>query len=177
MQKFGYFIRRFFAFGADWYLSAVLTNLLSLGIEKILSESQSNLYLSLLLATVLISFLYFVLIPTKLWKGQTLMMRAMQMKVVDVNGNVPTFLALLIRYFIGCLVLEGAFYMASVNIRTVLILTFLKDQETFSNLIAWAVFISSMVGLIFGVFDWKEHRFLHDRISGTKVVEASKFPS
>lgn len=174
MQKFGYFVRRFFAFGADWYLSAVLTNLLSLGLEKILPVSQSSIYLSLLLATVLISFLYFVLIPTKLWKGQTLMMRAMQMRIVDTKGNAPTLFVLLIRYFIGCLVLEGAFYMASVNIRTVLIVTVLKNQQTLSNLIAWAVFISSLIGLLLGVSDWKEHRFLHDRISETKVVEASK---
>lgn len=174
MQKFGYFVRRFFAFGADWYLSAVLINLLSNGIEKILPFEESKVYLSLLFGTLIISFVYFVLVPAFVWKGQTLMMRAMQMKVVGEDGNAPKLLTLFFRYFIGCLILEGAFYIPSVNIRTVLILTVLQNQKMLSQGIAWAVFISSIIGLILGVSDWKEHKFLHDRISRTKVVEARK---
>lgn len=174
MQKFGYFVRRFFAFGADWYLSAVLINLLSNGIERLLPQGEERMYLSLLLGTIIVSFVWFVLVPTFVWKGQTLMMRAMQMKIVGKDGNAPKLLTLFFRYFVGCLIFEGAFYIPSVNIRTVLLLTVLQNQKTLGNIIAWAVFLSSIIGLILGVSDWKEHRFLHDRISGTKVVEAPR---
>ena len=175
MDILGYLIKRFFAFGADWYLSSVVINMIASALEKIFPQSENGVYLSLLAASVAVSFLYFVFIPTKVWKGQTPLMKLLQLKIVDRDGKNPDIGTLTIRYFVGCLIFEGAFYMPSVNIRTVMILTILKNHEMLSQVIVWAITISSILGVVIALLDRKkEFRFIHDRISHTKVIEAGQ---
>lgn len=175
MNTLGYLIKRFFAFGVDWYLSSVLINLISNALEHFVPQNENGVYLSLIIASVLVSFLYFVLIPAKVWKGQTPLMKLLQLKVVDKDGNDPALGALFFRYFVGCLIFEGTFYIPSVNIRTVMILTILKNHEMLSQVIVWAITISSILGLVIALLDRKkEFRFIHDRISHTKVIETAQ---
>ena len=76
MKTFAYVVRRVFAFGTDWYISAVLINLMTNAIGHFTSGEYS-VHIALAIASLLVAFLYYVLVPLKVWKGQTLMMRAM----------------------------------------------------------------------------------------------------
>lgn len=175
MDTLGYLIKRFFAFGVDWYLSSVLINLTANALEHFAPQNENGVYLSLLIVSVIVSFFYFVLIPAKVWKGQTPLMKLLQLKIVSQDGKNPKLGALFLRYFVGCLIFEGTFYIPSVNIRTVMILMILKNHEMLSQVIVWMITISSILGLVIALLDRrKEFRFIHDRISYTKVTETSK---
>ncbi len=76
-------------------------------------------------------------------KGQTIGKLAVKTKIVDLDGNVPSFgKLLLLRYFI-------------------------------LGVVAQIPFIQFMVGLVDAVFIFgKERRCLHDYMAGTRVVNA-----
>lgn len=90
MKTFAYVVRRVFAFGTDWYISAVLINLMTNAIGHFTSGEYS-VHIALAIASLLVAFLYYVLVPLKVWKGQTLMMRAMHLKTVDIHENEISF--------------------------------------------------------------------------------------
>ena len=98
MKTFAYVVRRVFAFGTDWYISAVLINLMTNAIGHFTSGEYS-VHIALAIASLLVAFLYYVLVPLKVWKGQTLMMRAMHLKIVDIHGNEISFPRTFLRFF------------------------------------------------------------------------------
>ena len=171
MAEFGYFVRRMLAFGVDWYIRSVLINMLANGLEKV----TGNIYIGLVLSCLIISFIYYVLIPFKVWKGQTLMLRAMQLKAVDYDNNDVSFKSLFIRYFVGCFILEGAFYIASTDIRSVLALTVLKDIPVLSQAINIVILAISILSIVVSLFDRNDHRLIHDYLARTRVIDNAHY--
>ena len=167
MKTFAYVVRRVFAFGTDWYISAVLINLMTNAIGHFTSGEYS-VHIALAIASLLVAFLYYVLVPLKVWKGQTLMMRAMHLKTVDIHENEISFPRRFLRFFVGCLLIGGAFYIPSVNIRSVLMIMYPNE--------AWKLFtllinVLSALDLGFILLKWRDFRLLHDLIFQTKVID------
>ena len=167
MKTFAYAVRRVFAFGTDWYISAVLINLMTNAIGHFTSGEYS-VHIALAIASLLVAFVYYVLVPLKVWKGQTLMMRAMHLKTVDTKGNELSFQRTFLRFFIGCLLIGGAFYIPSVNIRSVLMLIYPNEAW---KLFALLINVLSALDLGFILLQWRDFRLLHDLIFQTKVVD------
>ncbi len=170
MKTFAYVVRRLFAFGVDWYLSSVLINLMTNAFSHFTSGEYS-VHIALVLASLTVTFLYYVLVPCKVWKGQTLMMRGMNLTVVDVDGKNINMLRMFLRFFVGCLIIEGSFYIPSVNIRSILMIMYPNEIWKTISLI---INISSVIGVACILFNWKEFRLLHDRLFKTKVVDRVK---
>lgn len=164
MKIFAYLVRRFFAFGGDWYLSAVLINLVANGVSRLIPYND-GIYYAIIISSVLVPFIYYIIVPLKLWKGQTLLMRMMYLRI-EGEVNLKT---LLIRYFVGCLLLEGVFYQPSVNIRECVV--FLNSNlATVMSYVNIAMIVCGIISLVLALLDSEgKFRFLHDRIVGTYV--------
>ena len=173
MKTFAYLVRRFFAFGADWYISAILINLLANGISKLLPIEHS-IHVAIIISSLVVSYLYFVLVPIKVWKGQTLMKRMMYLKVISDNDSCLNVCKLIVRYFVGCLILEGVIFIPSSNIRSALLLI-VPSLEGLLVMVNYAMMATSGLSLVMMLIDYKHNfRMLHDRISHTKVVDYAK---
>lgn len=170
MKIFAYVVRRVFAFGVDWYLSSILINLMTNAFSHFTSGEYS-VHIALVLGSLTVAFLYYVLVPRKVWRGQTLMMRAMNLTIVDVDGKDVSMLRMFLRFFVGCLIIEGAFYITSVNIRSVLMIMYPNDIWKTMSLI---VNITSIIGVASILLNWKKFRLLHDLLFKTKVVDKVK---
>lgn len=173
MKLFAYVVRRLFAFGADWYISSVLINLFANGIDHFIVTDSSMLY-ALMISSLIISFIYYVIVPYNVWKGQTLMMRAMHVKVVDINGKDLSMNKIIIRFFIGCLIFEGAFYMPSVNIRSVLLILM---NSNFMEILNFVLNITSILGVLCICLDFKKMRLFHDLLSNSVVIDNATIPN
>ena len=96
------------------------------------------------------------------------MMRAMHLKIVDIHGNEISFPRTFLRFFVGCLLIGGAFYIPSVNIRSVLMLMYPNEAW---NLFALLINVLSALDLGFILLKWRDFRLLHDLIFQTKVID------
>ena len=178
MRNFGYLVRRFFAFGGDWYISSVLINLLANGFSHLI-PGDNGIYYGLILSSLIISYVYFVYLPLRFFNGSTFIMRFMVLKVVDSNEQLPSNKQMVIRYFVGCLILEGAFYIPSVNIRSCLIIAVLPFSAPIVKYIDICFMVLSLGSMVLAATDYKSGLFrtLHDRVSHTKVVDSIKVPN
>lgn len=170
MKVFAYLVRRFFAFGADWYISAILINLIANALSHFI-----GIYAGLIVASLVVPFIYYVIVPIKVFNGSTLLQRAMVLRVVKSDDSAATIKDMVIRYYVGCLLLEGMYYVPSTNIR--LSLGYLIPSLT-SVLVAinYVVMVISILSLISALLDYKskEFKFIHDRLAHTKVTDSLK---
>lgn len=172
-SRFGYLIRRCFAFGLDWYLVALCSNLLILLLQSIVGEVILSYQGIVLVGSVfLASFLYYILIPSIVWKGQTLMQRAMQVKVVHDDGTDVTLVTLMKRFFIGCLVFEGALYSATtITLNVVIVTYFMNIAQQVDFVCGGLLAISTVLSLIIASRDINNSKCFHDHFAHTKVID------
>ena len=174
MKTFAYLVRRFFSFGADWYITGMLINLFT-NLITMIPMFKDSVYACLIILSFVIPFIYYVIVPYKM-NGQTLMNRAMAVRIVKDDGSQLKISDLFIRYFVGCLILEGAFFIPSVNIRTILIITVFK-KASFTSLITTIINVISLISVSSVIFDLKKFKILHDRISNTIMIDSAKVPN
>lgn len=179
----GYFIRRVLAFGIDWYLSGVLANIaisLCYGFfNQGQIEAQYNLngmtstQAWILMAVLFLIFLfYYVWVPCRIWIGQTPAQRMLQIKVFHDDHSEVTFKTMLIRFVLGCLVLEGTFYFFTSTFKTLLITKYLPfDTGMMDMLLSGPVAIICVLSLLLALRDKDQSRMIHDRISHTHVED------
>ena len=170
MKNFAYVVRRLFAFGADWYLSSVLINLMTNAFSHF-TLGEYSVHIALVIASLTVAILYYVLVPCKVWKGQTIMMRCMNLTIVDLDGKNISMLRIFLRFFVGCLIIEGTFYIPSVNVRSVLMIMYPNEIWKTISLI---INISSAIGVTSILLNWKEFRLLHDLLFKSKVINRVK---
>ncbi|MDM8293069.1 MULTISPECIES: RDD family protein [Faecalicoccus] len=174
--------KRFFAYLIDWFLGALFMMfpicLLWLfqthdmeGMSRVslwliqdrLSTSQA--YLAGCIG-ILFSLFYYVVIPWKIFPGQTLGKRAVGIKIVSLDEKDVSLKTLLVRQVIGIMILEGVFYNVSDIWHT---LVSMMSGLNFTGILMYQ-------GLIVGIFSaalamvYKSHRLLHDYLAKTKVV-------
>ncbi|MCI5774042.1 MAG: RDD family protein [Erysipelotrichaceae bacterium] len=173
MKAFAYLVRRFFAFGADWYISAILINLLTNGLSKLLLF-KDGIYVAIIISSLVVAYIYFVLVPTKIWQGQTLMKRAMYLQVVNEDDSLVRRKELFLRYFVGCMTCEGVFYIPSSNVRSALLIMF-PNLQIGLQVLNFAMIAGGCVSILIAMLDKKrEFRMLHDRLFHTKVTNLEK---
>lgn len=182
-SRAGYFVKRLFAFGFDWYLSGILANIaislcygffnqgqieVQYGFEN-MTTPQALITLGIL---TLIFLFYYVYVPAKIWKGQTLMLHVMQLKVVDLDDQEVAPKTLLFRFVVGCLLLEGTFYFLTSAFKTMLLTKFLPlDNGTMDLLLSGPIVVISVISLLMALRDKKHSQTLHDKISKTYVKD------
>lgn len=109
-------LKRLIAFVLDWYFASVVLNLgsrvlaisLSVGGEngQVINYTSTYLLLEMLLCLV-VSFVYFVLIPFLLKKAQTPMMALLGLQIVTIQTNKPSLFTLVKRFYLGSFLLQG----------------------------------------------------------------------
>lgn len=170
-------LRRLVSYFIDWYIISMLLNLVIIiymhYTEGIIHFSMTLDYFDIKVATKLlcimgiIDFLYFVIIPAKITKGQTLGKKIMKLKVISNTGEKASVLNLLVRNFFGIIIIEGCFSPMSNYMRNVLMI------KVGNQPIQYMVYIYTAIGIlsILSMFISKEGKMIHDYIGKTKVVD------
>lgn len=170
-------IRRLMAYLIDWYLitffmnlllaifvinkeGTMITNLIPIGYFK---GIEQFVVLGLLFV---LEILYFCIIPTYLFKGQTIGKKILKIKVVNKDNSDVSFINLLKRDLIGTVFIEGSLLPLSNYIRNILIIYI---GNTPVQYMVYIFTITTIVSLALAVFG-KEQKMLHDYVGGTKVV-------
>jgi uncharacterized RDD family membrane protein YckC len=182
-SRVGYFIRRVLAFGIDYLivnrlcvlLTAVVYGFMNHGelvILNDLSDVSVGQCFMILMTILLFSLFYFVYVPCKVWKGQTLMQHVLQLKVVEDEETDVDVMTMMKRFVIGCLLLEGTFYYFVSVLKNVLVLKFLySNPEMMDWILSGPIVVISVYSLISSLMDKKQSRMLHDRLFHTKVID------
>ena len=174
-------IKRLIAYFIDWYLSALcfsfaVVMITSIVQKELIVENQlANLplmaaFIALVLGTLL-TVLYFLL-PTWLMKekyaGQTIGKMIMKLRIVKDDGSPVDLKALIIRCFIGLILIEGTLNSASNALRTFISML---AGNTVSQVILTLELAITFLSIVL-MFARPEGKMLHDILAKTKVIEA-----
>ena len=180
-NRVGYFVKRVFAFAVDWYISSVLLNLVIrlIFIWTNKGDKSGNIvtYDSVtnaisIIVPLSIAFIYYVYLPSKSEKSQTLMMKAVRLEIVNEDNTKISFLTLFKRFFIGCFILQGILYNSfNVILRTILRILSVENIESIDKIIAIPMFIIIGISVIMSLRDSKKNQTLHDKLFSTYVKE------
>lgn len=119
---------------------------------------------------LLFGIFYYVVIPYKIYPGQTLGKRFMGFKIVHTNDREVTLKTLIIRQFIGIILIEGFIYAITGVIREMIALS-IGNEITQVLTIAGIIITGISCFLVVRV---RSHRMLHDYMAKTKVVSVKK---
>lgn len=169
--------RRFMAYIADWLLGmffaafpvvmlySIAMNTTTVTDDLIKMEYPYN-YIGGALA-LLFSFIYFVIIPLKLWKGQTPGKRMFNIKIVKNNDEDVDMKALLLRQMVGMVLLESVLYTTSNYILK--LLTMMTGEIKFMQYPYYIGLILTLISFLLVGFS-RSRRAIHDYVGNTKVV-------
>lgn len=177
----GYYVKRGFAFIVDWYFSSVLINLLvrlslmitgwGSGKGEIVTYDARTKTLVIFISLV-VAFLYYVLIPWRSEGQGTVMMKVLKLRVLSADGNLASFQQHFIRYFVGCFLLQGVLFSSFNSILQVISHNLSQDIRKFMDpLIGGVGIFFVLLSLYLGYRDKAHHRMLQDRIAGTILIE------
>ena len=170
-------VRRFVAMIIDWYL----TNMLAVipitfylrGNDYLkpymfdLTHYDFSIGLALGLYGVLIGIIYYVFIPTYLFKGQTLGKKICKIKIIKENNESINLKDMMLRELLGASLLEGGMIIIPTYIRKILPLFKLTMIVDPLKYIAYALTIGS---IIYAYFQANTQSF-HDKVAKTIVVK------
>lgn len=178
-NSYEYFVKRVFAYMIDWYISSVLLNLVirlcliftGLGDEYgAIVTRNYKVNAIIIIMSLLVAFIYYVLIPYKSKNTATVMNKIMKLEIVNMDGNKPSLAALIRRYFIGCFLLQGILYSPfNTIIQTIFKNINLSGTKTFDIILASVMTLVIIYSCFISIKDKKTHQTLHDKISKTYV--------
>lgn len=169
---------RFVAYLIDWFVGTIFIFIIPIYMYSILTGSTNmqeamvflnypgnNGFIACGIA-FLMALIYYVLIPWKVWKGQTLGKRAFGFKIVRNNGEDVTLWTLIKRQLVGIALIEG----------NLIVLTSLYRQGVFlfsgydaPQLLIYAWVGISVISCMLVVFVGNG-KMIHDYIGGTYVM-------
>lgn len=172
-----YIGKRFMAYIIDWYFGSVVAMIPFLVIamannvayNDVLNLAQYTMteIITGVLISLVSSFLYFFILPWKIYPGQTIGKKIMKLKITNDKNEELTTTNLFIRQIICIWFVEislhsigGILLNTLVNIIPVDILFVIKDINI------WVVVFSAIMLLI-----TYRHISLHDWIAKTKVID------
>jgi uncharacterized RDD family membrane protein YckC len=170
--------RRFVSYIIDWYVGGLCTAFpISIVSQKLMGTMKNqnlllfdDLYaLSVGACALVFAIFYFVIVPTYIWKGQTVGKRICKLKVVVTNEKEVTLKNMLIRQVIGMFVLEGAMLSASAIWHQMLSIVTNYNFITLFMYVGFGVTAISVLLLLFT----NDGKALHDYLGSTKVISAS----
>lgn len=168
--------KRFAAYMVDWYAGYIFTSIPMVLIYMKLDNTQEfviDLYkypkpyaLIAGCAGLLFALFYYTIVPLKIWNGQTLGKHWLHFKIVKTNGENAGFKDLILRQVVGFFLLEGALIFPSRLFYQILSIACNVNLVTPFMYIGYAVSIVSAFLVMFR----KDHKAIHDLISGTRVM-------
>jgi uncharacterized RDD family membrane protein YckC len=170
-------VRRFFAMVIDWYL----TNMLAVipitfyfrGNDYLqpymfeLNEYSFQIGLLLGVYAIIIGIIYYVIIPSFVWKGQTLGKKLCKIQVIDQDTHDVTLLTMIKRELFGAVILEGGIVITATYLRKLLPLFGLVHFVTPLKYIAYAL---TIISIGYAYFQPMSQAF-HDKIANTLVIK------
>lgn len=173
-------MRRAFAYVLDWYLASVVASipvLLIYGMEsgktgapQSLSEMSLSSGITAGILAILFAAIYYVVIPTKVNKGQTLGKRLLSIKVVNNDGSDVNLFTMIKRELLGVMIVEGALVCSGDYFRQII---HMFTSDNIYGLIIKLGFAISIISILIMLVS-KEKRMIHDFIGNTKVIEVEK---
>ena len=171
-------IKRAVAFFADWYISTLLAGIPLLYMYSVqsgstevpasLTQFSGNLgVVAGLIGIVVITF-YYVVVPLKFNKGQTLAKSVLGVKIVQKDGSEVTAKTLIKREILGVMLIEAGLVSSSKYLREIFLILGMGNIYKALGTIAIIIPFISILIMLFN----KERKMLHDFIGGTKVVNA-----
>ena len=177
--KTEYFIKRVFACMIDWYISAVFLNLAirlgliftGLGDEYGALVTRSNKADAIIIVmSLIIAFIYYVLIPYTSKTTSTIMNKVMKFEIVNMDGSKPSLLTLTKRYFLGCFLLQGILYSPfNTIIQTIFQHINHSGTKSFDIILASAMTLIIAYSSYIALKDKNTHQTVQDKISNTYV--------
>lgn len=175
------FITRLSAYVIDWILGGIFTGLPAVFIYAAVSGKSdmfSNLYVFPSLGysvywsyltgvlCLLFGFIYLIYIPYRKYPGQTLGKRFMKIKIARIDGQPLDLKTLLIRQFVGLILLEGVSTVVATYIRQMLtILTGIYLEYYLTAICSVVTVVSAVL-----VFNTPSARSIHDYLAKTTVI-------
>ena len=170
-------ITRFIAYAIDWYLGGVVASLPIIIIYMMLHDDATSIPQNIAIfdypynfiaggLSFLVAIIYYVIVPLKVFPGQTVGKRILKLKIVNNNYLDVSIKQIIIRQLVMIILIEGSIYSCS-NMLHQLINT--ATNFNFSGIYAYIGLVISLISAIL-VLVLKSKRALHDLVAGTKVV-------
>ena len=171
-------VKRAVAFFADWYISTLLAGIPLLYMYSVqsgstevpasLTQFSGSLGVIAGLIGVVIITLYYVVVPLKFNKGQTLAKNVLGVKIVQNDGSEVTAKSLIKREILGVMLIEAGLVSSSKYLREIFLIAGMDNVYRILAIVAIVIPFISIVIMMFN----KESKMIHDIIGGTKVVNA-----
>lgn len=171
-------VKRAVAFLADWYISTLLAGaplLYMYSVQSGMTESPSSLakfdgYLGIVagIVGIIIITAYYVIVPIKFNKGQTLAKRFLGIKVVQNDGGDVTINNLIKREVLGVMLIEAGLVSSSKYLREIFLIA---EMNNVYRILAILAMIIPFISIIIMFFN-RDNKMIHDIVGGTKVIEA-----
>ena len=167
--------RRFFAYLIDWYLGGLMTafpiaifsmrQFQTVQNQNIMEFAPPNGVIAGLLGVVF-ALVYYVVIPTWCWKGQTLGKKILRLKIVQQDDSEVSLVTILLRHLVGMMIIEGGLVTASAVWHQV------AELLTGISLVVPLMYVGLIVSAISAIFVIRNQNLaIHDRLAYTKVVQ------
>lgn len=171
-------IRRLIAFVIDWYLASLIAGIpilliygMSTGKDDVaVSLTSLSFGYAMIAGTIAIalSTAYYVLIPTYVYKGQTLGKKAIGVKILCDDDSEITIKTVFKREIVGVLLVEGGIVAASGYLRQMIGLIFSPTIYTILAVISTVITVVSIIML----YASPKKKMIHELVSKTRIVKA-----
>lgn len=172
-------IRRAIAYFIDYILANILVViplvLIQGGVLQTTNTTQdlSRMelpYVYLITGVVFLLYVfYYVVVPYKIWPGQTPAKKLLGIKIVMKNNSDVTLGALFMRNVVCYILLDGSVFMTSYLIQLVALTMGVPIPKIISDVMYFVTFLSIIVTMTN-----QNRRMLHDLISGTKIYKINE---
>lgn len=169
--------RRFIAYLIDWFFGmmfAAFPVVMLVGIASGTTEILDDLllipyplnYIGGALALIF-SFVYYVVFPWKIWKGQTIGKRMMGMEIVRTSGKQVDLRTLIVRQVLGVFLIEGILITASSYLWEMLAL--MTGEIRVMQYLYYIGLGLTIVSTLLVIFT-KNNQAIHDHMGKTMVI-------
>lgn len=172
-NNFKFTIKRLLSYLIDWYIysfilisfNTLYSNIMGIEVTYFMTLEKYDLKTALIVFIFMLSihFIYFVII-SKLFNGQSIGKRLTKLRIVSKDGKNVKIWQLIIREFLGIILLECYISPIGSYLRVLLAMNINEIKYVTT---AW-YFITGFSILL--VYVSKNKRMIHDVISMTKVV-------
>ncbi len=160
------FIGYLFIFIIPIYMYSILTGSKNMEEATLFLNYPGNHGLIYCIVALVMGLIYYVLIPWKVWKGQTLGKRAFGFKIIQEDGRDVTLWTLVKRQLIGIVLIETNLFVLSSVYRQ---LIYLLSGYDFAEPLLYLGLILSVISCLLLVFVGNG-RMIHDYVGGTYVI-------
>lgn len=169
--------RRFLAMVIDWYITnmiaAIPVTFYLRGNDYIKEYSfQLETYgmktgMLLGLYVIAVGIIYYFIIPTFIFKGQTLGKKICKIVVVKENGDDVTIKNMFIREIIGATLIEGGIVVTATYLRKIIQLV---GSISIVTPLKYLSYIVTLASIVYAYFNPLSQSF-HDRLAKTIVIK------